>query len=213
MFFDYTGDYPTDDLRSQAGNTVQIEVLRGDTGRIDVLSVTLRSAAEVDEDTGALGIRGTDADPMRIRPYGPYGGHDPVTAGSIAVQETGRWFALILNGLGTVVSSFIAHPGAPPDGVAGPIGIARQIGLVFFGQGPILTLYVAGILSANLALVNALPFPPLDGGRMLMLVLKRVFGRRISLQAERLTYLVGFVFLMAFLVWVTWFDIIRGGAT
>ena len=34
-----------------------------------------------------------------------------------------------------------------------------------------------------------------------------------SLKAERLTYFVGFVFLMAFLVWVTWFDIIRGGAT
>ena len=32
-----------------------------------------------------------------------------------------------------------------------------------------MTLYVAGILSANLALVNVLPFPPLDGGRMLMI--------------------------------------------
>ena len=46
---------------------------------------------------------------------------------------------------------------------------------------------VAGILSANLALVNVLPFPPLDGGRMLMLVLKRIFGRRISLRAEQPT--------------------------
>ena len=91
----------------------------------------------------------------------------------------------------------------------GPIGIATQIGDIFFGAGPILTLYVAGILSANLALVNILPFPPLDGGRMLMIVLKSLFGARISLRAERLTYVVGFVFLMAFLIWVTGFDIAR----
>ena len=60
-----------------------------------------------------------------------------------------------------------------------------------------------------------LPFPPLDGGRMLMLILKRLFGARISLRAEQLTYLVGFVFLFAFIIWVTGFDIIRslsGGA-
>ena len=75
--------------------------------------------------------------------------------------------------------------------------------------GPIFTLYVAGILSANLALVNILPFPPLDGGRMLMITLKRFFGARISLRAEQMTYLVGFVFLFAFLIWVTGFDIVR----
>ena len=92
---------------------------------------------------------------------------------------------------------------------SGPVGIATQIGDVFFSGGPIMTLYVAGILSANLALVNILPFPPLDGGRMLMIVLKAIFGTRISLRAERLTYVVGFVFLFAFLIWVSGFDIVR----
>ena len=72
------------------------------------------------------------------------------------------------------------------------------------------TLYVAGILSANLAVVNILPFPPLDGGRMLMITLKRFLGARISVRAEQLTYMVGFVFLFAFLIWITGFDIARG---
>ena len=75
-----------------------------------------------------------------------------------------------------------------------------------------LTLFVAGILSVNLAVVNILPFPPLDGGRMAMLVIKRVFGARVSLRAERLTYAVGFVFLLAFIVWVSAFDIARLGS-
>jgi regulator of sigma E protease len=200
------------DLRALAGETVVLEIDR-QNGQVDQVTVTLRPRSEIDLDTGPLGIPATADAPYQAQFYGAYIQHDPVTAARIAVQETVGWFGLILEGLGKVVSSFVTNPTAPPAGVSGPIGIAQQIGIVFWGQGPVMTLYVAGILSANLALVNALPFPPLDGGRMLMMVLKRLFGRRISLQAERLTYLVGFVFLMAFLVWVTYFDIIRGGAT
>ena len=108
------------------------------------------------------------------------------------------------------MSSSVATDPTQPPPVAGPVGIATQIGDVFWQLGPIVTLYVAEILSANLAVVNILPFPPLDGGRMLMITLKRVFGARISLRAEQLTYMVGFVFLFAFLIWITGFDILRG---
>ena len=92
---------------------------------------------------------------------------------------------------------------------ADPDATAIQVGDVFWQLGPLATLYLAGILSANLALVNILPFPPLDGGRMLMIVLKAIFGSRISVRAERLTYVVGFAFLFAFLIWVSGFDIVR----
>jgi regulator of sigma E protease len=200
------------DLRARAGETVKLGIERQD-GQFHEVTVTLRPKSEIDADTGPLGIPATAEAPYEAYFYGGYTQHDPLTAARIAGEETVSWFGLILDGLGTVVGSFVTNPTAPPAGVTGPIGIAQQIGIVFWGQGPVMTLYVAGILSANLALVNALPFPPLDGGRMLMIVLKRLFGRRISLQAERLTYFVGFVFLMAFLVWVTYFDIIRGGAT
>jgi regulator of sigma E protease len=115
---------------------------------------------------------------------------------------------VILAGLGDLVGQVATNPTAPPP-VAGPVGIATQIADIFFGAGFVMTLYVAGILSANLALVNILPFPPLDGGRMLMIALKSLFGSRISLRAERLTYVVGFVFLFTFLIWVTGFDIVR----
>ena len=43
-----------------------------------------------------------------------------------------------------------------------------------------------------------------------MITLKRVFGVCISLRAEQLTYMVGFVFLFGFLIWITGFDILRG---
>jgi len=213
LFGPYVGaNDPLQDLHANGGKTVVLGIERTD-GRFEEISVTLRPTPTTVGAPGPLGVRATEDNPFVPDYYGAYVQHDPLTSARIAANETGRWFGLILEGLGGVVKSFVTNPTAPPANVTGPIGIAQQIGQVFFGQGPIMTLYVAAILSANLALVNALPFPPLDGGRMLMLVLKRLFGTRISIRAERLTYFVGFVFLMAFLVWVTWFDIIRGGAT
>ena len=72
-------------------------------------------------------------------------------------------------------------------------------------------IYLTALLSANLALVNILPFPPLDGGRMLVILLKAIprYGQRISLRAEQLTYAVGFVALFTFLIWITVFDIAK----
>jgi regulator of sigma E protease len=201
------------DLQESAGKTVTLTIERAN-GFIEPVSVTLRSQAEIDASRdkdgipqkGPLGINGRPA-PFQARFFGSTG-HDLPTAIRIGATETTRWFGVILSGLGSLVSQVAANPTAPPP-VAGPIGIATQISDIFFGAGPIMTLYVAGILSANLALVNILPFPPLDGGRMLMLVLKSIFGRRISVRAERMTYVVGFVFLFAFLIWVSGFDIVR----
>ena len=205
-----------EDLRQRLGQTVTLQIVHPDGQKAEV-SVTLRTAAETrDPDgngplpaKGALGIRVADKDvgfPAFFS--GDYLQRDLPSAISLGTNETTRWFGVILGGLGDLVRQVATNPTAPPP-VAGPVGIATQIADIFFGAGIVMTFYVAGILSANLALVNILPFPPLDGGRMLMIVLKAVFGTRISLRAERLTYLVGFVFLFGFLIWVTGFDIVR----
>jgi len=202
-----TGPSALDGLRSRAGETVVLTIDDESRNRRDV-SVTLRPKADVDANKGALGISGVDK-PFEAYFYGEYAQNDLPTALNTGAQETVRWMGLIVGGLGSLIGSVASDPTAPPP-VAGPIGIASQIGDIFWNSGPILTLYVAGILSANLAVVNILPFPPLDGGRMLVITLKSIVGERISLRAERLTYVVGFVFLFAFLIWITGFDIARG---
>jgi regulator of sigma E protease len=195
-------------LRDRAGQDVTLTVDSPGVVRRDV-QVTLRDASAIDENHGALGI-------SNLEGYfdGATTTNDLSTAVGVGVDETVRWTGLIVGGLGDLVGKVAEDPTAPPP-VAGPIGIASQIGDVFFKTGPIMTLFVAGILSANLAVVNILPFPPLDGGRMLLITLKRIFGSRISLRAEQLTYLVGFVFLFAFIIWVSGFDLVRtfGGGT
>jgi regulator of sigma E protease len=168
----------------------------------------MRPPSAIDADHGALGI----AD---IEGYfdGATTTNDLGTAIGVGADRTVFWMGFIVGGLGDLVSSVAENPSAPPP-VSGPIGIAVAIGDSFFKSGPIMTLFVAGILSANLAVVNILPFPPLDGGRMLLITLKRIFGRRITMRAEQLTYLVGFVFLFAFIIWVSSFDLARAfGAT
>ncbi len=207
-------------LRDRAGDTVTLTIKRAG-GNVDEVVVTLRSP-EVAVEKGALGIRG-----VGFATTGAYRGRDVVAAVGAGAAWTVSAFTLILDGLAQLVASIVANPGQAPP-VAGPVGIATQVGDVFWQLGPIFTLYLAGLLSANLALVNFLPFPPLDGGRSLVLVLKallsggrralRAVGVRVDgpssetvISAERLTYLLGFVFLFGFLIWITYFDIARLG--
>ena len=194
-------------IRDHLGETVTLGVRHAD-GTVSQVSVTLRNASQVDEQHGPLGIaapsgQGFDYVTLDRRGSRPLG-----DAIGIAGRELTRWGGLVVSGLGNLVSGLVTNPAAPPP-ASGPIGIAVQIGNVFYTDGWITTLYMAAVLSINLAVVNILPFPPLDGGRMLVLVIKRVFGRRVSLRAEQLTYLVGFVFLIAFVLWISGFDIAR----
>jgi regulator of sigma E protease len=200
-YYDQYGPTVLDVLRSSAGQTVTLTVRRAG-GQVAELPVVLRDPSQLDATHGALGIsaRGRLADVSAT--------HDPPTALRLGAERTGAAFLLILRGLGDLGDAMINRPTEAPP-VQGPVGIAVGVGDVFWQQGPVATLFLAGLLSANLALVNILPLPPLDGGRMLVLLIKAVVGKRLSLQAERLTYVIGFGFLMAFLAWITFFDIAR----
>ncbi len=198
----FSGVDPTGDLQTKPGQTVVLGVKHPD-GTTSDLTATLRTTEELQTTKGALGIVAAAVVLDQRLTY------TPLEAVQIGAQRTVDALGLIVGGLGSLVSSVVNHPTEAPP-VQGPVGIATQIGDIFWQLGPLFTLYVAGILSANLAVVNILPFPPLDGGRMLIITLRRVFGSRISVRAEQLTYMVGFVFLFAFLIWITGFDIVRG---
>ena len=189
-------------LRAHAGETVQLGVRHADGAAITV-DATLRPKSELSETRGALGVG-------QLEQTYRYTGHDIGTSAGIAVVELGRWGGLIIGGLGQLIDGLIKDPTAPPP-ASGPIGIAVSLADIFLNVGPIVTLYVAGILSVNLGVVNILPFPPLDGGRSAVMIIKRLFGARVSLRAERFTYAVGFVFLLAFILWISGFDIARLG--
>jgi regulator of sigma E protease len=198
---------PSDALRALGGQTVVLGVVHPD-GTDEAYTVTLRVPTGPEQ--GALGIgklQGKQVGTVR---------YDVVEAVRIGFTRTVDAFSMILDGLAKLGASIITNPTVAPP-AAGPVGIADQLGTVLWGLGPIYVVYMIGLLSANLALVNILPFPPLDGGRMLMIGIKAIpgLGKRVSLRAEQLTYAIGFIALFTFLIWITVFDIARqfGGGT
>jgi len=135
--------------------------------------------------------------------------------GSIVYTGTDGWSAL-KNTLGqpgvfvqSVVHQFTAHR-CSSVGVTGPVGIARVTGsaanaVPTLGAGPV--LYIAALVSLNLAFVNLLPIPALDGGRLLFVLIGVVRRRRVSPLREGMAHLIGMALLLTLVLVVSAHDI------
>jgi regulator of sigma E protease len=194
-----------DVISSHAGKSVTIGYTDA-TGAHKTVALTLGS----DKTVGILGIRSID-DQHSLTAAVTYAQNDPIAAAGKAAGQTATSLDLIARGLASLVGNLVSNPTSAPAGAQGPVGIARDFGVVFSDYGLPVVLILAAVLSANLALVNILPFPPLDGGRMAILVAKKIAGKRGVSAVEAASYAVGFVLLMGFVAWITFFDIIRGG--
>jgi len=108
-------------------------------------------------------------------------------------------------------AQLIAGSQASPDGapeIGGPIEIYRITGQVSqFGLPALLRLI--GVLSINLAVLNIIPFPALDGGRLLFVLIGGIFRRRLSPQVEAAIHAIGFLLLLGLLVLVSISDLRR----
>jgi regulator of sigma E protease len=94
--------------------------------------------------------------------------------------------------------------------VSGPIGIAQATGEVFREAGWKSLMDLAALLSINLAILNILPLPMLDGGRMAFVVIEVLRrGRRIAPAKEAMVHLVGMVALLILVVALSYFDVAR----
>lgn len=130
-----------------------------------------------------------------------------VQAVGLGVGEAARVAAEIPVGLGRAVAGLL---GLAPDsgGAMGPIGIAQVTGEVL--KEPLFTqLYFVAVLSVNLAVLNILPFPPLDGGRIAVVAIEAIRRRRLSAAREALIYLTGFMVLMMLVILITIQDLTR----
>ena len=101
------------------------------------------------------------------------------------------------------------YGGSGPE-VAGPVGIAQATGEVVDESGWQTLLDLAALLSINLAIINILPLPMLDGGRIAFVLLEVVRrGRRIAPEKEAIVHLVGLALILTMAVVVTYFDLTR----
>ena len=70
-------------------------------------------------------------------------------------------------------------------------------------------LYLMAYLSINVGVINLLPFPAFDGGRILFLILEKIFKKPVSGKVENIIHTIGFMLIIALLIYVTINDIIR----
>jgi regulator of sigma E protease len=143
----------------------------------------------------------------------------PVVAGGLMGQFNALTFQGLgkaLAGLGGIVAGVVtgnhnAREAAQTEAssqVAGPVGIffvlksGSTLGYQYI-------LFVIALISLTLAIMNILPLPALDGGRLWLMLASRAIGKPISARAEELINAVGFVVLLALIVVISTVDVKR----
>lgn len=192
----------TDDVRETIlqyrGRAMPITVMRGE--QTLSLSITPRTPAATPAGEGAAGI-GIQRALVTASSFGQ--------ALTMGVQRTGEVVILMTTGLGQLVRNVIAPApdAAPMGGVAGPVGIARITGELA-RQGLLPLIELTAFLSLNFFIINLLPLPALDGGRLVFVILEAIRrGKRIPPEREAIVHLIGMAGLLALMLVISYFDL------
>lgn len=186
-----------------AGQTVDVTVKR--EGQTQNLEATLRSADEVeasqdtDDPKGYLGIAPTSFTLKRYTWSAPI----------VALGTAGEFTWLTLKGIAVAIGDvFSGNAGQAADQVAGPVGI-----FVILRDGSLLgyqfVLLIIAVISLTLAIMNALPIPALDGGKLFVTLLFRALRKPLTPKVEEWIHGTGFFLLMALFVLITVVDVRR----
>jgi len=191
------------EARKNLGEELMITVMRSTgTGKervdtIEAIKVTPRK--DFPEGEGPMGIAISQSVDVRKYPFP----QSLIEGTKQAVKDS--WQVVV--GFKTVVVEIITRF-TVPQGVAGPIGMAQLTG-EFVRVGPAAVLALVYTLSLSLAVLNVLPIPALDGGRLFFILIEAVTRKKVNARFEAYAHLVGLVLLLSFLALVSYKDILR----
>ncbi|MCZ8535644.1 MULTISPECIES: RIP metalloprotease RseP [Paenisporosarcina] len=128
---------------------------------------------------------------------------NPLKAVGFGAEQTISWIVKIFELLGMLVTGQFTI-----DALSGPVGIYKATEeMAQYGVFNLMNW--AAILSINLGIMNLLPLPALDGGRLLFFLFEAIRGKPVDRQKEGMVHFVGIMLLMVLMVVVTWNDIQR----
>jgi len=188
-------------IDANRGKEVEITLGDGTEGKYGRI-VKVMPREHPPEGEGALGVA-ISAIEMKQFPWWQM----PMRGAVVGVKEAFAWGVTIGSGLIHMVSAWIIEGRAPAD-VAGPVGIFQLTGGVA-QAGVLAVLQFMGVLSINLAVLNLLPLPALDGGRLAFLAVEAVTRRRIKPGIEKLIHAAGMAVLLGLMAVVTVNDVVR----
>ncbi len=181
-------------IKSESGKEIDIEIKRGDEN----LNVKAIPRENPPEDEGALGIA------LAKTGIVSYPFFQSIWMG---ISTTYALIIAILSAFYDIIHNLIVHEPVSAE-FTGPVGIAVLTGQVA-RMGFVYILQFAAILSINLGILNILPFPALDGGRILFLLIEKIRGKKVSQKIENSIHTVGFFLLILLLVVVTFKDVFK----
>lgn len=200
----------------EAGLQKGDEILGIDGKRIDEWNDLLTVVGQTKNDTVSFELD-RDGKKMTIQSRVEYDeqaqrnkvGVSPVFKHSLAegtvngVKNTGKMTVMMYDILKKLVTGEVSV-----KELSGPVGIVYAVN-DSAKAGVIYVIYLSALLSLNLAIMNLLPLPALDGGRLLFLVIRKFTGKRMTDEMEGKVHFIGIVLLLLLMVYVTWNDIVR----
>lgn len=189
------------EIKSVAEFISKIETKKGKKTVLELQDrkVTITPRANPPAGEGPLGVSITNTEtyfaPVWQRPfYGAYYG----------TKEAIFWGKNVVNGFISIFTDLF-HGRSPKD-VSGPVGVfAVTSEVAKTGILPLINLL--GIISVNLAILNIIPFPALDGGRLLFIIIEAVFGKKVAPRIESVIHSVGMAILLLAILAITIKDI------
>lgn len=169
---------------ASAGQTLHMQLNRAG----EVLTIPLTPRKDTDAGEWRIGVELRPGD-IRVQRS------DPLTALGQGLAWTWRITTLTISGFGKILSGAIPLK----ESLAGPLGIAREIGRQA-DQGWRNVVFFAAGISINLAVLNLLPIPVLDGGHLLFFLFEIVLGKPLSVQAREIAQRAGLLVLAALML-------------
>lgn len=199
---DIAGSFPTDEkmardlIGAKGTETFDFKVKRGDEEL--TLKVTPRLIQEIGKP--GLGVGLADVGEVSFAPH---------EAAWQAVHMTYSMTKAVLWAFGGIFKDLVVKREVTQD-LSGPVGIAVMTGQVA-RQGLMPLIQFAAMLSVNLAVINFLPIPALDGGRVVFLAIEKIRRRPVSRKLEIAVHNIAFILLILIIVLVTARDLFRYG--
>jgi RIP metalloprotease RseP len=123
--------------------------------------------------------------------------NNPVVAAKLASQYLSDEFSQTLNGILGLLSQFVEGSAPPPgQSIAGPIGLIKQGSNVVSTRDWTAVFLFSAALSVNLAVINALPLPALDGGQLVFVIAEAITGRKVDQRFQEGITSVAVLFLL-----------------
>lgn len=189
----------TAEVGKYKGKEINLKILKSKSLNEENIKILVRENPPKGE--GSMGVAISNMEMVKVPWYQFYRG---IEAG---FKEAYYWGKIIFGGVMTMVGGLVS--GHVPKDVSGPIGMFQATSSIKKSQGMLAVIHFFGIVSVNLAVVNVLPFPALDGGRIMFVLYELISKKKANRKFEDTVNSVGMLVLLAMIVAISAGDVIR----